>query len=161
MSRQTFGQERWSTCVSAHTTRSTSGGKEDDGITKEPDVVLEGRLLLCGKLGLRGVKNQSTNSSWSSNAPTSRRRGYFLYCLRSMGNLLVLRGLAIVGGREWVGLCYPPSRSPPFISLTRANFDHSGTGADGNESKQIRSKSKNVRNHVIMFTRRAVDTAAH
>lgn len=38
--------------MSAHTTRSTSGGKEDDDITKELDVVLEGGLLLCGKLGL-------------------------------------------------------------------------------------------------------------
>lgn len=52
LSRQTFGQVRRSTCVSADTTCSTSGGKQDDGITKELDVVLEDGLLLCSELGL-------------------------------------------------------------------------------------------------------------
>lgn len=57
--------------MSAHTTCSTSGGKEDDGITKELDVGLEGGLLLCGKLGLRGVEYQSTNRSWLNDAPST------------------------------------------------------------------------------------------
>lgn len=38
--------------MSAHAAGSTSGGKQDDGITKELDVVLEGGLLLSSQLGL-------------------------------------------------------------------------------------------------------------
>lgn len=51
--------------MSAHAPSSTGGGKQNDGITKELDIVLEDGSLLCRQLGLRWVELQSRQrSTW-------------------------------------------------------------------------------------------------
>lgn len=58
--------------MSAHPAGSTSGGKQDDGITEELYVVEKSGFLLCGKFWLARVERQSRNRSGSINAPSPR-----------------------------------------------------------------------------------------
>lgn len=51
--------------MSADTTCSSGGSKQDDCIAKELDVVLEDGLLLRSELGLGGVEHQPRNRSSS------------------------------------------------------------------------------------------------